>query len=232
MNRKNVTVFDFDGTLTHDDTFISFSRYALGAGHFVKGLLQAFPWLLAWKIRLISGSIAKEKLYSFLFKGISKSYVIERARDFKPVFREDILSLVKMHIELGDTVYILSASLDLWMEDIAKKLGVNVICTTTSVDVNGILDGCFSSANCRGKEKIRRLLAKESDGIYLTVYGNEPAGGDASLFKIADKSIIISDSKSGSNCLTSKICKGLEQVKKIQDGKLPRKSVKDFIEES
>ena len=31
--------------------------------------------------------------------------------------------------------------------------------------------------------------------------------------------------------LTTRICKGLEQVKKIQEGKLPRKSVQDFINE-
>lgn len=29
--------------------------------------------------------------------------------------------------------------------------------------------------------------------------------------------------------LTTRICKGLEQVKKIQEGELPRKSVQDFI---
>lgn len=31
--------------------------------------------------------------------------------------------------------------------------------------------------------------------------------------------------------LTTRICKGLEQVKKIQNGELPRKSVQDFLNE-
>lgn len=192
MNRKHIAVFDFDGTLTHDDTFISFSRFALGSTRLIIGILRGLPWLISWKLGLINSSRAKEKLYSFMYKGIPKNKIMRKSRDFTPNYQKDTLMLLKKHKEDGDIVYIISASLDLWLYEIAQKLGVKVLCTTTSVNESGELNGRFSSANCIDEEKVRRLKAEEKGDFYLTAYGDEPTGGDASLFKIADKFIVIS----------------------------------------
>lgn len=191
MERRKVTVFDFDGTLTRDDTFISFARHSLGDMRFVRGIILASPWLVAWKLGVISGSKAKEKLYSFLYKGLKKETVEAKGADFMPDYREDVVSTLKRHKSEGDKVYIVSASLDLWMEEIARKLEVNLICTPTSVDSQGNLEGGFSLPNCHGEEKLRRLLAAEGDKdtFYLTVYGDEPSGGDKALFMKADEAI-------------------------------------------
>ncbi|MDE6409006.1 MAG: haloacid dehalogenase-like hydrolase [Muribaculaceae bacterium] len=193
MYKRKVTVFDFDGTLTRDDTFISFARHSLGDMRFVRGIILASPWLVAWKLGMISGSKAKEKLYSFLYKGLKKERVMAKAKDFFPQYRENILSEMKRRKERGEKVYIISASLDLWMEEVTRKLDVNLICTNTSVDSSGQLDGNFSSPNCHGEEKLRRLLVEEGDKekFHLTVYGDEPDGGDAALFRNADKVIEI-----------------------------------------
>ena len=191
MEKRKVTVFDFDGTLTQEDTFISFARYSLGDLRLIRGILLASPWLVAWKLGVISGSKAKEKLYSFLYKGLKKERVMAEARDFKPKYRKEVISELMRGKERGEKVYIISASLDLWMEEIAHKLGVNLICTPTSVDTQGNLKGSFASSNCHGEEKLRRLLAAEGnrDTFYLTVYGDEPSGGDKALFMKADEAI-------------------------------------------
>lgn len=190
MEKRKVTVFDFDGTLTQEDTFISFARYSLGDLRLIRGILLASPWLVAWKLGVISGSKAKEKLYSFLYKGLKKTTVEAKGADFMPDYREDVVSKLKRHKSEGDKVYIVSASLDLWMEEIARKLGVKLICTKTSVDFDGNIDGCFASLNCHGEEKLRRLidLEGERENFYLTVYGDEPGGGDEALFRSADES--------------------------------------------
>lgn len=190
MEKRKVTVFDFDGTLTREDTFISFARHALGDMRFVRGIILASPWLLAWKLGIISGSEAKEKLYSILYKGLKKESVVAKAKDFKPQYRESVISELMRRKERGEEVYIISASLDLWMEEIARKLDVNLICTKTSVDPAGNIDGRFASPNCHGEEKLRRLIAEEGerDSFYLTVYGDEPGGGDEALFRNADES--------------------------------------------
>ncbi len=191
MNKKQVVVFDFDGTLTSDDTFISFSRYALGDGRCAIGALRALPWLIGWKMGVVSNSKAKEKLYSLLYKGLSKVELMETSRKFMPRYKQESLDLLKRHLEKGDTVYIISASLDIWLNEIAKKLGVKLICTETTADNSGHLDGTFSTSNCHGEEKVKRLKEEENGNYYLTVYGNEPDGGDAGLYNVADKFIVI-----------------------------------------
>ena len=187
--KRRVTVFDFDGTLVADDSFIGFSRYIFGSGRFVLGMIRALPWLMAWKAGLTSGSKAKEKLYSALYRGLDKAEIVERSVSFKPRYREEVLAELHHCKAAGDKVYIVSASLDLWLEQIASRLGVELLCTTSSVDSRGRLDGRFASPNCHGAEKVRRLLEKESDraDYILTVYGDEPHGGDAALFAASDR---------------------------------------------
>lgn len=186
MSKKNVVVFDFDGTLTSHDTFIAFSCHAFGKVRFAFALLQAFPWLLLWKTGVLKGGDAKRRLYSILYKGKKKVDILNKSKTFNPKYRKDIQNILARHKKEGATVYIITASLDLWMEEIRRQLGVNVICTHTSTDSDGILDGKFSTPNCHGEEKTRRLKESETEPFFLTVYGDEPEGGDASLFKMAD----------------------------------------------
>ena len=191
--KRRVTVFDFDGTLTRDDTFISFACHALGKWSLFIGILMNLNHLVGWKLGLLQGSSVKGRLYSTLYKGKSKEEIMAASRDFIPRYRKEMMAAVKRHIEMGDKVYIITASLDLWMTEIAEKLKVGLICTLTSEDSAGRLDGRFSTPNCHGEEKVRRLLDKEGDRseFYLTVYGNEPEDGDSSLFRIADKGIVV-----------------------------------------
>lgn len=186
MNKRHITVFDLDGTLTRDDTFISFSCHALGTLRVVVGILKTFPYLLRWKMGFISGSRAKQKLYSVLYKGLLKDEILKKSKDFRPDYRRNVLEALNKQKQTQDSVYIISASLDLWVKQIAYDLGVKYICTEVSIDNEGRLNGLFSSPNCHGEEKIRRLLEKEMMPFYLTVYGDEPQGGDFALFNMAD----------------------------------------------
>ena len=191
MNKRRITIFDLDGTLTHDDTFLSFSCHALGTLRVMIGILKTFPHLLLWKMGYISGSQAKQKLYSVLYKGLLKDEIFNKSKDFRPKFRIKVLEALNKHKQTEDSVYIISASLDLWVKQIANDLGVKYICTEVSIDNEGRLNGLFSSPNCHGEEKVRRLLEKEKRPFYLTVYGDEPKGGDFALFNMADKRHVV-----------------------------------------
>lgn len=197
MTKRRVTVFDFDGTLTRDDTFISFSLFSLGSLRFMRGLILASPWLSGWKLGLISGSKTKRKLFSILYRGYKKEDIQFKALTFEPMFRKEVIEILKQRQGEGDKVYIISASLDLWMEEMGRRLDAEVICTQTENDGQEKLTGRFSTPNCHGEEKLKRLMEKEGDrtGFYLTVYGDEPSGGDAALFQEADEAIRIDKSR-------------------------------------
>ncbi|MDE5868736.1 MAG: haloacid dehalogenase-like hydrolase [Muribaculaceae bacterium] len=191
MEKRGVTVFDFDGTLTKNDTFISFAVHALGMWRFIWGVLKSLPSLLLWKLGKIEGGEAKEKLYCALYKGRKRDEIIRKSESFKPRYREAILNELKKRNGRYEAVFIVTASLDLWMEKISRDLDVNLICTQTETDSEGILTGGFSTPNCHGSEKVRRLIEETGKlGSYtLTVFGDQPKGGDSGLFEVADRAI-------------------------------------------
>ena len=71
--------------------------------------------------------------------------------------RRDILDLLMERQKAGDIVIIATASLDIYVNDVANALNINhVICTGTQ-SVNNILTGKLSQKNCYGLEKLIRV---------------------------------------------------------------------------
>lgn len=192
MAAPSLVIFDFDGTLTLDDTFISFSRHALGPRRIARGVILSLPSIIKWKAGISSSSEAKERLYHSLYKGLSRCDIGESALSFTPHYNVPILEALKRHCETGDEVWIISASLDLWLKPIARQLGVGLICTETETDSRGRLTGRFATPNCRGEEKLRRFAATVPDyaSRHITLYADEIIhGGDSSLAAIASRVI-------------------------------------------
>ena len=70
MNKEKIALFDFDGTLTRHDTFISFAKFAVGKRRFYLSFLKSAPWLMLWKFGIITNGDAKQRLFGFLYKGM------------------------------------------------------------------------------------------------------------------------------------------------------------------
>lgn len=189
--KKRITVFDFDGTLTRDDSFLAFPRQILGLRATLRGIIKGLPAILKWKAGLTDSSEAKERLTCCLYKGMDKADLMRRAEGFCPHYREEILGRLRESLERGDEVWIVSASLDLWLESVARRLGVKLLCTGTATDESGRLTGRFSTPNCNGEEKLRRLrrACPDLDSCHLIAYGDRPDSGDAALRAAADEFI-------------------------------------------
>lgn len=69
--KKRIYAFDFDGTLTTRDTLIAFIRYAKGTRAFVLGFLLHAHLLVLMKLKLYPNWKAKQKIFSYFFKGMS-----------------------------------------------------------------------------------------------------------------------------------------------------------------
>lgn len=72
--------------------------------------------------------------------------------------------------------------------------------------------------------------------IVLNIDNFSAADAIRSLVKNMIGVKIVSDSRLASNLaheedITTRICRGLEQVKMIQDGKLPRRTIQDMLDE-
>ncbi len=196
MGRKKIAFFDFDGTLTRKDSFIEFAVLSVGRFGLVKALAKNFFSLAGWKLGLIPNWKAKQKLFASLYAGMTSGrfdkHCEAMADHIDGILRPDIVALLDRHLENGDAVYIVSASVDKWIRPWAMRRGVTgVIGTEIETDENGRLTGQFSTRNCYGEEKTRRIreVMPEVDQCEIWAYGD--SAGDRPMLEMAQHPVAV-----------------------------------------
>ena len=194
--QRTIAIFDFDGTLTTKDTLLEFIKFACGKKAFYIGFFLHSPLLILMKLGLYPNWKAKQKVFSWFFKGVPYTTFAKYGEDFaeiiKMMMKETTLFILRKHQSEGADIYVISASVDEWVCPFCSQLGVkNVIATQIETDCKGMLTGRFSSPNCYGKEKVRRFLEVEPSRseYYLYAYGDRR--GDKEIISFADKGFYV-----------------------------------------
>lgn len=79
-----LSVFDFDGTLTHHDSFIPFLRFAFGKRYFTGRLVRmALPTLHCVRRKLTRDELKEVLIKTFLTGWMSTGYVSRRKPSVK-----------------------------------------------------------------------------------------------------------------------------------------------------
>ncbi len=183
-----VFAFDFDGTLTTRDTLLAFIRYACGTPRFLLGFLLHAPLLVLMKLRLYSNGKAKQRLFTWFFRGMPletfDALCQSFARTHRHLLRPETVRLLQQALSEGAEVLVVSASIDNWVQPFFPT--VTVLGTQIEV-IDGRLTGHFLTPNCYGQEKVRRILAlhPERSAYRLTAYGD--SRGDRELLAFADE---------------------------------------------
>jgi HAD superfamily hydrolase (TIGR01490 family) len=187
-----IVAFDFDGTLTTRDTLIAFIRYACGTPRFLLGFLLHAPLLVLMKLRLYSNGKAKQRLFTWFFRGMPfesfDALCQSFARTHRHLLRPETVRLLEQALSEGAEVLVVSASIDNWVQPFFPS--VTVLGTRIEV-VDGLLTGRFLTPNCYGQEKVRRILALHPDrsSYRLTAYGD--SRGDRELLAFADEAHMV-----------------------------------------
>ena len=162
--KQKIVIFDFDGTLTTNDTLIAFIRYACGNAAFVWGFLLHLPLLVLMKLRLYDNGKTKERVFSYFFRGWTEERFTQACGAFAASHR---------HLLRQQTVNILRQ---------AQQDGARVLIVTAN---NGLLTGRFHTPNCYGAEKVRRVEECIKEASHITAYGD--SRGDRELLAWADE---------------------------------------------
>lgn len=184
--------FDFDGTLTTSDTLLAFIRYACGTPRFLLGFLLHAPLLVLMKLRLYSNGKAKQRVFSWFFKGMSietfDAFCQAFARSHRHLLRPETVRVLEQAVENGSEVVVVSASIDNWVQPFFPS--VTVLGTQIEV-IDGCVTGRFLTPNCYGQEKVRRILALYPDrsSYHLIAYGD--SRGDRELLAFADEANLV-----------------------------------------
>ncbi|HEX2734028.1 MAG TPA: HAD-IB family hydrolase [Polyangiaceae bacterium] len=187
----NLALFDFDGTITSADTFTPFIYYATSKPRQVLGTAVLAPALLAHRLRMLRATHMRQAAAVAAFAGAKLETLHELgaryARDTLPnVMRKSSLERIRFHREQGDTIALVSASLDLYLLPWAEPLGLQVISTRLEVR-GGYCSGRYLEGDCTGPEKARRVRRQFDLQRFETVYAYGDTREDFPLLELATK---------------------------------------------
>lgn len=160
---RAVAAFDLDGTLTRRDTLLPFLVRACGAERTGRALL-ARSLLLA---RALAGGGRRDVAKAAILERLLAGEPLVRLQALAEAFADDVVARrlrpgtrerVAWHREAGHQLVIVSASPELYVAPIGRRLGFDaVLATRLEIGPDGRLTGRLLGRNCRGPEKVARL---------------------------------------------------------------------------
>ena len=164
---SRVVVFDLDGTLVDGDTYLAFL-----AGYLRRRpgrLLRVLPLPFAVALHFSGArdnSWLKSAFLAAVMGGSTRAEVDAWCASFVDrlvahAIRPRALARLREHQAQGDHVILASASLDLYVETLARRLGFDdVICTRAAWSPDGRLTGALADGNCYGGRKAERIASR------------------------------------------------------------------------
>ncbi len=188
----NLALFDFDGTITTDDSLIKFIRFAVGDIRFVTGMATLSPMLTAYKLKFIPNYKAKQYMLSYFSKGMSEEKFIQVAHEYSlkhidTILRPKAMEKIAWHKEQGHKVVIVSASIECWLKPWCDKNGLELIATKLEIK-DGRVTGKLLTKNCYGIEKANRVQEQYNLDDYDYIYAYGDSRGDKELLALSDES--------------------------------------------
>lgn len=184
-----ISFFDFDGTITKDDSMFRFIRFAVGDFKFVIGLFFLSPVLILFKLKIIPNYQAKSRMISHFFKGYNIKTFEKLASEFSlnhidKILKPSAIEKIQWHKNEGHKVVVVSASIDLWLRPWCEKNNLELIATQIEV-LNGLVTGKFRSKNCYGIEKVNRINSIYNLDNYEYIYAYGDSKGDMEMLNLA-----------------------------------------------
>ena len=186
-----ISFFDFDGTITTDDSLVKFIRFAVGNTKLIWGMTLLSPMLTAYKLKFIPNYKAKQYMLSYFFKGISEEKFMQVANEYSlkhidTIVRPKAMEKIAWHKEQGHAVVVVSASIESWLKPWCDKNNIDLIATRLEIE-DGKLTGKFATKNCYGIEKVNRIKEKYNLAEYSIIYAYGDSSGDKEMLSIANE---------------------------------------------
>lgn len=188
--KQNIAFFDFDGTISQKDSLFLFVKFLVGKKKFYWGILTHLHILLGYLMGILKNSYAKERLSKYYFKGYQIQEFLLECEKFQPVLKiilkDSALKRLQWHKEQGDKIVLVSASFREYLIPLCAELDIDCIATALEVK-DKKLSGKFSTPNCYGREKVRRIQEKYSLDDFDRIYAYGDSRGDREMLDLASK---------------------------------------------
>jgi phosphatidylglycerophosphatase C len=187
----NLALFDFDGTITKSDTFSRFLSFAVRRHRILLGVLPLSPVIFCYRLGLIPAHRARPIVARVGFQGELVNSIRQVGRRYAAevlpgVIRKQALDRIQWHQDQGDTVVVVSASLNVYLQPWSDSMGVELICTELE-ERNGRLTGRYCHGDCSGPAKVRRILNLYDLSRYPVIYAYGDTSDDREMLELAHR---------------------------------------------
>ena len=188
---KKLYLFDFDGTLTTEDTMFLFLKF-FDSKRYRRMYAKHVPLFAMLKLKLVEAENVKKSFVGSILKNQTRERIDAAAQEFfqkyyPSIIRENALEFIN-HIDRNKTeCYLVTASMDIWVQPFAEKFNMKLISTRAEF-VDGVFTGNFIGKNCNGEEKLHRTIAETGDKKYDKKVAFGDSAGDKQMLDYADES--------------------------------------------
>jgi phosphatidylglycerophosphatase C len=196
--QRSVAVFDLDGTLTWRDTLLPFLLSFLRRHPRRVMRLWRMPFaLLSFVAQGRDRGALKARVIRMVMGGAARTDIDTCADAFVDTLRPRhrlrpaALAALEAHRTAGDHLVLLSASPDLYVPRIGRRLGFErTLCTELEWRADR-LEGALRTANRRGAEKLACLtwLRTQYPDLPIVAYGN--SASDLDHMRQADRALLV-----------------------------------------
>ncbi|MVX62382.1 HAD-IB family hydrolase [Clostridium chromiireducens] len=160
---KKLAIFDIDYTITKKETLMELFKYVIkNDKRNVRFLPRAVFSGLMYSIKIYDEKKVKETFLKFIDK-IHEKDLAELVKKFydeklQTILYEDALTMMKKLKSEGYDIYLISASPEFYINEFYKIKEVDKIIGTKFTFKEGIFTRKMEGENCKGQEKVRRLM--------------------------------------------------------------------------
>lgn len=205
---EKLAIFDVDFTLTKRETLIEFYRFMLRREpklimHMPKVLLSA----ILFSLKLVPLKKTKEYFIGFI-DGIKEEDMKKLVKDFyekrlsRILYRDAIDTIRKLKAE-GCRIYLISASAEFYLKELYNIPEVDKVIGTRFICENGLHSRRIEGENCKGEEKVSRLMEElKKDNIevdFQNSYMFSDSLSDLPLFNLVGNPFLINYKKKHEN---------------------------------
>lgn len=201
---EKLAIFDIDYTLTKKETSIELYKYMLKRD---KSLIKYIPAHiltgLGYGVKVFDATRTKERFLKFLsgtkeeeLKSIVKDFYREHISN---LLYEDGLKAIKDYKAKGYKVYLISASPEFYVNEFYNIEGVDKVIGTKFKMDDGIFTPIVVGKNCKGEEKVKRLMEElKKDNVEVDFKNSvmfSDSLSDLPLLQLAGKGYLINYNK-------------------------------------
>lgn len=185
----NLALFDFDGTITTREMFPDFVHYATDPRRLWLGKCLLAPVIAGYKLGWVPGNFTRASIVAAAFRGVAEILVRQQGQDFArtvvaSALRTEAMQRIAWHRAQGDTVVVVSGSLDVYLAPWCAAQGLDLLCSELQAR-DGRMTGRYRRAQCVGAEKVRRVRERYPLEQFRSVYAYGDTHEDNELLELA-----------------------------------------------